>query len=252
MRARLGRRLPMVVALLATCWIASTPPAVAQTVPYRPKNGVLNWKAVLLGGGFRVTTAIPLHGDFSRFSRVEIVRPESLVGADVPPGVLSHLTRDLAEEFLKGGRFSAVVVESAVRPPASAAAETAGTEAFRGADPLAAPIRPWSDHAAFDQQRQAAANAGAARTLLVRCQVLDYAKGNKLLQFLFLDLGNAVLTLRFSYYDLESGEELGRSVISSDSASAVVPSAFSARSALTGIVEGLVDQVTRRKISGER
>ena len=79
--------------------IASTPPALAQTVPYRPKNGVLNWKAVLLGGGFRVTTAIPLHGDFSRYSRVEIVRPESLIGADVPRGVLGQLTRGLAESF---------------------------------------------------------------------------------------------------------------------------------------------------------
>ena len=89
-----------------------------------------------------------------------------------------------------------------MRPPASRRLRRLGPEAFRGADPLARPDAAGERHA---DVRSAAAgrgrDAGAHRTLVVRCEVIDYAKGNKLLQFLFLDLGNAVLTLRFSYYD---------------------------------------------------
>ncbi len=83
-------------------------------------------------------------------------------------------------------------------------------------------------------------------------EVIDYAKGNKFLQLVPLDLGNAVLTVRFSYYDMETGEELGRQVVSSDNSSKVVPSVISPRNALTGIVEGMVDQVTRRKVAAEQ
>jgi hypothetical protein len=116
-------------------------------------------------------------------------------------------------------------------------------------------MRSWSDLVAFDRQRAAAAASGATtsgRTLVVRCEVIDYTKGNKWLQFLALDLGNSILTLRFSYYDETTGEELGRTVVSSDNSSSVIPSAFSTRNALTGVIEGLVDQVTRRKLAGER
>ena len=67
-----------------------------------------------------------------------------------------------------------------------------------------------------------------------------------------LDLGDAILTLRISYFDKSSGEEVGRSVVSSNNASKGIPSAFSPRSELTGAIEGLVEQVTRRKIAGER
>jgi hypothetical protein len=86
----------------------------------------------------------------------------------------------------------------------------------------------------------------------VTSEVIDYAKGNKLVQLLLLDLGNAIVTLRFSYFDKVTGEELGRSVISSDNSSKVVPSVLSPRTALSGLSEGLVDQVTRRKVAGER
>jgi uncharacterized membrane protein len=111
-------------------------------------------------------------------------------------------------------------------------------------------MRTWQDMLAFDRERATAERDTG--TLVVRSQVLDYAKGNKLLQLLFVDLGASVITLRFSYVDKVSGDELGRTVISSDNASKIVPSIFSTRSALSGIAEGLVDQITRRKASGER
>ncbi len=246
------------VAVTCVVWATWTLVSFGQAKPYTPKNGILNWKAILLGGGFRVTTAIPLHGDFSRYARLEIVRAESLIGSDVPAEVLDQLTLGLAAEFHKGGRFSNIATVDAFSAPPFHPSPSAGAlvvESFRDADPLDAPMRTWDDLLAFDRQRQAEAKAPervSNETLLVRCQVIDYAKGNKFLQLLFLDLGNAVLTLRFSYYDKNSGEELGRSVISSDNSSKAIPSAFSTRTALTGVVEGLVDQVTRRKIAGER
>jgi hypothetical protein len=244
------------VAGMCVGWAMWTLVAAGQTGPYTPKNGILNWKAVLLGGGFRVTTAIPLHGDFSKYTRLEIVRAESLIGSDVPAKVLEQLTLELVTEFHKGGRFSDIAVVDAFSAPTVHASPSAGAlvaRSFRDADPLDAPMRTWDDLLAFDRQRQAEAPARASNeTLLVRCQVIDYTKGNKFLQFLFLDLGNALLTLRFSYYDKTSGDELGRSVISSDNSSHVIPSALSARGPLTGVVEGLVDQVTRRQIAGER
>jgi len=244
--------------VLGIIWIAWTLPSFGQTKPYTPKNGILNWKAVLLGGAFRVTTAIPLHGDFSKYHRLEIVRTESLIGRDAPVDVMDQLTLGVAAEFRKGDRFSDVAIVDAFSagppqgPPATAAIPASS---FRDADPIDAPMRHWEDLQAFDRQRQAEASAPerpASETLLVRCQVIDYAKGNKVLQILFIDLGNSILTLRFSYFDKASGEELGRSIVSSDNSSKAIPSVLSTRTALTGVIEGLVDQVTRRKVAGER
>jgi hypothetical protein len=249
-----GRALWPLVCLMS---LAPTPRAFGQSPPYRPKNGVLNWKAIVLGGGFRITTAIPLHGDFSTYDRLDIIRSESLIGPDVPPKLLTEVTAGLAAAFDKGGRFAKVSIvdrwTTAGSVPAGAVA--ADPEDFRTADPLDAPMRTREDLVAFDRQR-AAANASRASaspgTLVVRSQVIDYAKGHKFLQLLFLDLGNAILTLRVSYVDKETGEELGRSVISSDNSSKVIPSVISPRSALSGVVEGLVDQVTRRRVAAER
>lgn len=227
-----------------------------QTRTYTPKNGVLNWKAMILGGGFRVTVAVPLHGDFSKYDRLEIVRAESLIGPDVPSEFLNELTAQLASEFRRGGRFTEIgIVDEfdGTRFPGGEPGDPA-PETFRSADSLDAPMRSEDDLVAFDRQRQAAANAPdvASATLVVRSQVIDYAKGNKFLQLLLLDLGNGVLTMRFSYLDKVTGEELGSNVISSDNSSKVVPSLLSPRSALSGVAEGLADQVTRRKVAGER
>jgi hypothetical protein len=199
---------------------------------------------------------IPLHGDFSKYVRLDVVHAESLVGPDVPRALLEKLTLGLAAEFRHGQRFSDVTIVDTFSPPTfhPLPSSTTLVESFRDADPIDAPMRTWDDLVAFDRQRQAAAALERASndTLVVRCQVIDYSKGNKLLQLLFLDLGDAILTMRFSYFDQSSGEELGRSVVSSNNASKGIPSAFSPRSELTGVIEGLVDQVTRRKIAGER
>jgi len=229
---------------------------LAETKPYSPKNGILNLKALILGGGFRVSTAIKLHGDFSKYTRLEIVQPESLIGKDAPPKFLQELGDQLQSEFRKDGRFADVRTVNAYDPQKAAAeASSVAIGEFNQADKLEAPIRSAEDMQYFDQQRrdsQTLDNLPVLNTLVIRVQVVDYAKGNKLLQLTMMDLGNAVLTLRFSYFDKESGEEIGRSIISSDNSSKVIPSAISSRSVLSGVVEGLIDQVTRRKVGGER
>jgi hypothetical protein len=248
-------RASLLAAAACAC-VLGVCPAEAHSKPYTPKNGILNWRAILLGGAFRVTPAIPLHGDFSRFGRIEIVQARSLIGPDAPPSFLQHLTQQLANEFRKAGRFGAVTIVEAYDPAATAAAVASGGAAaqpvFRRADPVDAPLRSGADMAEMDRERAAAAGAPPLATLVVTSNVIDYAKGNKFAQLLFLNLGNAVVTLRLSYYDKATGEELGRSVISSDNSSKVVPSLVSPRSALTGVVEGLVDQVTRRQVAAEQ
>jgi hypothetical protein len=231
-----------------------------QSKTYSPKNGILNYKAIILGGAFRVSTAIPLHGDFSKFNRVEIVRLQSRIGSDTPPELLKQLTDSLRAEFERGGRFTEVKVVNSFHKPERVAPtreERVGAHDFREADPLEAPMRDGGDMQAFDEQRRLAAlleghRGESAGVLTIVGEVIDYAKGNKLLQLLPIDLWNSLLTVRFSYYDMETGEELGRQIVSSDNSSKVVPRAFSPRNALTGIREGLVDQITRRKVAAER
>ena len=177
--------------------------------------------------------------------------------ADAPPEVLNKILDELRKEFEKGGRLAAISTIGSFEPrKAEEGAKAESSEDFREADSLDTPMRGWNDLAEFDRQRKIAAEAvepaEASGTLVVKSQVVDYAKGNKVLQLLPLDLGNGILTVRFSYFDKDTGEELGRSVISSDNSSKVVPSLVSPRTALTGIAEGLVDQVTRRKVSAER
>jgi hypothetical protein len=229
---------------------------MAETKPYSPKNGILNLKALILGGGFRVSTAIKLHGDFSRYSRLEIVQPESLIGKDASPKFLKELGDQLQTEFRKDGRFAEVESVETYNPAAAMKTEPRALgQDFKLADRLEMPIRSAEDLQMFDQQRRSAELSDEppiSITLVIQVQVIDYAKGNKLLQLSMMDLGNAILTLRFSYFDKDTGEEIGRSVISSDNSSRVIPSAISSRSVLSGVIEGLVDQVTRRKVAGER
>ena len=179
-----------------------------QHKAYTPKNGVLNWKAMILGGGFRVTVAVPLHGDFSKYDRLEIVRSESLIGPDVPAGVSrptdgstsvgiqrrAALRRRRRRRFVR--RQPAARRRQAPAPERRFAAPTAWTR--RCATPAT-----FSPSTASGRRPQRSHPASA--TLVVRSQVIDYAKGNKFLQLLFLDLGNGVLTMRFSYLDKVTG-----------------------------------------------
>src|SRR5258706_10960618 len=81
-----------------------------KTKPYTPKNGILNFNTIVFGGAFRVSTAIPLHGDFAKFDRVEISKLQSRIGKGVPPEVLNQLTQTLRKEFERGRRFAEVNV----------------------------------------------------------------------------------------------------------------------------------------------
>jgi hypothetical protein len=239
------------VAVSAVVLALWTLPLRAQSGPYTPKNGVLNWKAVIFGGAFRTTTAIPLHGDFSHFNRVEVVQATSLIGPDAPGTLLHRLTEELVAQFTRSGRFDDVSILKAYEPHPQATDDTAAEmEEFRTADPLDAPMRPKTDLPLMDAERASARQLDD--TMVVSDEVIDYARGNKWLQLLFLNLGNGLVTLRLSYYDKATGEEIGRSVISSDNSSKVVPSLLSSRTPLVGVAEGLVDQVVRRKVAAER
>ncbi len=239
---------------LALAWASN--PSLGQNKPYTPKNGILNIKALIFGGGFRVSTAVPLHGNFAHYRTLEIVHPESLIGKDVPAEFLEKLGVELQTEFEKGERFAEVKTVRSFAVGSLSSARAIASEDFREADALDAPMRPPEDMKVFDRQRHDSElsdeSSSPAGTLVIRCQVVDYAKGNKLLQLSMLDVGNSILTLRFSYFDKETGEELGRSIISSDNSSRIIPSALSSRTVLNGIAEGLVDQVTRRKAAAER
>src|SRR5690349_7183431 len=113
-------------------------------------------------------------------------------------------------------------------------------------------MRLSADMAAMDRDRDAGSHDKASDTLVVTDQLFDYVCGNKFTQLLLLNLGNGLMTIRLSYFDKATGEELGRSVVSSDSSSKVVPSLLSPRTPLGGVAEGVVDQVTRRKVAAER
>jgi len=172
-----------------------------------------------------------------------------VIGPDVPAEFLRDLTDQFAGEFWKGGRFARVTVVESYEVPLVQVQDV--QEVFHETDALEMPMRTAADLTAFDRDREQEARAPVSATLVVQSQVIDYARGNKLVQLLFLDLGNAIVTLRISYCDKVTGGELGRSVISSDNSSKV-PSVFSTRTALTGVAEGLVDQVTRRTVAAER
>ena len=237
----------LVAALAVAAW-ASPVAVAAQTTPYHPKNGTFSLQEFVLGGGFRVTSALPLHGNFSEYGRLEIVEPVSGIGADAPAPLLQRIGEQLAREFRKIGRFTDVaVVEGYVPRPQENTVSDADIDV---ADPLEAPMRPGSDLVANDERRAAA--RARRETLVIATEVIDYAPGNKFTQLLLLDLGNSILTLRLSLFDKATGAELGRTIVSSDNSSKVVPSLLSPRSPLTGVAEGLADQVTRRQVGAER
>lgn len=231
---------------------AATAPVYSQGKTYSPKNGVVSWKTVILGGGFRVNAVVPLHGDFAKFNRLEVVRAVSAIGPDVPLVVLDRLTQRLVVEFKGLGKFSDVSPIEAFDIVAPSPTDAGNQQlSFVGADPLDAPIRPSTDMSVFDRQR-ALASLPPPATLILKSEVIDYAPGNKFAQLLFLNIGNALITTRLTYFDKTTAVELGRSVVSSDSSSKVLPSIISPRSFLDGVTDGIVDQVTRRQVVAEQ
>jgi hypothetical protein len=124
--------------------------------------------------------------------------------------------------------------------------------------PLQNPIGTMADMEARDRQRLLVnANASSAedRTLVVVIEVLDYLKGSRLKQVLPLDLGKSILTVRLRYYDRDSGEEIGRQIISGKTSGSALLGPVSPRTprtALSGVADGFIDQVTRRIAESER
>ena len=144
---------------------------------------------------------------------IAFVRARSLIGPDAPGEFLRQLTQQLASEFSRVGTFREEAIVDGYDPRVPHPVDAVDSaETFRTADSLDAPLRPDADLAVIDRERQASARAAPA-------------KGNKLAQLLFLNLGDAVVT---------------------------VPSLLSPRTALRGIAEGLVDQITRRKVAAEQ
>lgn len=260
MKYSFAMSLLLCVGLAVPAHMSAQAPAAPEK--YKPKNGVLNLKAILFGGGYRVTTVIPLHGNFSHYAHLEIVQAESLIGKDAPLDFLEKLATQLKTDFEKGGRFRGVALVGSFKPTPKAGTASAGNdeEEFRKSDSLDSSLRNVEDMNKFDRERLAAqktlqpidGDTSAFGTLVIRSQVIDYSKGNKILQLSETGFGDSILTIRFSYYDKETGEELGRSIISADNSSKVLPAALSPRTVMSGVAEGLVDQITRRQVAAER
>ena len=141
----MNRRLTQGITCL-TLMALTASVSLAETRTYSPKNGILNLKALVLGGGFRVSTAIKLHGNFSKYTRLEIIQAESLIGKDASPKFLQELGDQLQSEFTKDGRFEDVRIVGSYNPAEAAAeASNMAIDDFRQADPLEAPIRSAGD-----------------------------------------------------------------------------------------------------------
>jgi hypothetical protein len=211
---------------------------------------------------------IPLQGDFSKYQRIEASRLRSLVGEDIAPSVLESYGKRLLGQFQGGGRFGNVAMINDYQPPSPqapadsnegepAAGGFSRAEAPGDADPLDGPMLSWDDMRRFDELRAKSlemVNTEKEKpppTLVIVGEVLDYAKGNKWLQQLPLNRGNAVFTIRFRYYDKETGREVGRQVIGGEVTAANIGGAFGLRTALSGVIDGVVDQITRRAVSAD-
>src|SRR5262249_41615873 len=123
------------------------------------------------------------------------------------------------------------------------------------ADSLDSPIDNPSVMEARDRQRALQSNkeeAPSARTLVTVIEVLDYAKGSRIKQTLPLDLGKSILTVRLRYYDKDSGEEIGRQIVSGRSGGSNLLGPISPRDALSGVADGFVDQVSRRVAASKK
>jgi hypothetical protein len=235
---------------------------------YAGKSQIFSLKGQILGGEFRISNVIPLQGDFSKYQRIEASRLRSLVGDDIPTSVLESYGKRLLGQFQDGGRFGNVTIIDDYQPRTPKApadpnqGETAASglrpaEAPADADPLDGPMLSWDDMRRFDELRSK--NLETERTdkekppptLVIVGEVLDYAKGNKWLQQIPLNRGNAVFTIRFRYYDKETGQEVGRQVIGGEVTAANLGGAFGLRTALSGVIDGVVDQITRRAVSAE-
>ena len=227
---------------------------------YKGQNGILSMKTLVLGGEFRVTTVIPFRGNVADYNHLEITRPVSLVGGALNEEVSNHQVAKIKSQFESRKIFEDVTVIDSYNPELygvnqkSSHREDANTNSSDD-DALEAPIRSAEDMEARDRQRareQQELEQRSTRKLVTVIEVLDYAKGSRLKQALPLDLGKSILTVRLRYYDKTTGKEIGRQIISGRSDGSSLLGPLSPRDALSGVADGLVDQVTRRVAASEK
>lgn len=221
---------------------------------YKGQNGILSMKTLVLGGEFRVTTVVPFRGNLADYTQLEITRPVSLVGRALSAEVSNRQVAKIKSQFESKKIFDSVAVidsynprlydrrQKALQPDSDGKHQAAD-------DSLEAPIGNADDMEALDRRRtrnQQELEQLSTRTLVTVIEVLDYAKGSRWKQALPLDLGKSILTVRLRYYDKMTGQEIGRQIISGQSDGSSLLGPLSPRDALSGVADGLVDQVTRR------
>jgi hypothetical protein len=221
---------------------------------YKSQNGILSVKTVVLGGEFRVTTVVPFRGNVADYRQLEITRPISLVGRALSAEASNRQVAKIKSQFESRKLFESVAVIDSYNPAFYGRQhnqlQTEPSDINRAEeDALEAPIGSVENMDARDKQRalkDQQEELPSDRTLVTVIEVLDYAKGSRLKQILPLDLGKSILTVRLRYYDKASGQEIGRQIISGMSSGSSLLGPLSPRDALSGVVDGFVDQVTRR------
>lgn len=227
---------------------------------YKGKQGIFSMKTLVLGGDFRVTTIVPFKGNLAEYHHLELTRPISLVGSALTQQVSTQQLTKLKSQFEARRIFASVTVIDAYRP---ADASQLQKQSYKNADnldgaadeSLDSPIGSFTDMETRDRQRalkDQKEEPPSERTLVTVIEVLDYAKGSRVKQFLPLDLGKSILTVRLRYYDKASGQEIGRQIVSGKSSGSSLLGPLSPRDALSGVADGFLDQVTRRVASAEK
>ncbi len=231
---------------------------------YKGENGILSAKTLIFGGEFRVTTVIPFKGNFAEYHHLEVAKPISLVGKALTPDVASRQVAKFKSQFESRRLFETITVIESYDPATasqrqqqtSASAPSEKSDDIDRSESLDAPIGSFDDLIARDKHRPHGEGAGQHstidKTLVVAIEVLDYAKGSRWKQALPLDLGKSILTVRLRYYDKNTGEEVGRQVISGQSDGSSLLGPFSPRDGLSGVADGFLDQVTRRVAASEK
>jgi len=221
---------------------------------YKGQNGILSVKTLVLGGEFRVTTVVPFRGNLAEYNHLEIARPISLVGSALSAEVSNRQVAKIKSQFESRKIFESVAVIDSYSPALNGAqhdqlrVEPDDTHREEN-ESLEAPIGSAEDMEARDRQmalKERELERLSTRTLVTVIEVLDYAKGSRLKQALSLDLGKSILTVRLRYYDKTTGQEIGRQIISGRSDGSSLLGPLAPRDALSGVADGLVDQVTRR------
>lgn len=240
--------------------------------PAQAENGVMSAGSALQGRYHHLRFILPFRGDFSRYNKVEIVRPTSDIGPDrVPPEKMQQYTQWLHQMFASTGLFEEVqdVEEMRLDSPLAVAAQT-GTllpsdpSAFPAADEeipaprrispiLLASLSPDGEPVGISAADASAlgpppASTGEQHTLVVTSTVLDYVKGNRGLRLLGVGLGGARFTARFSLYDKQTGQEVARGNVTGvvEDGSFGLPGGSSSDQSLKVAADDLVGHVENR------